>query len=152
LILQPVEDGGGEINKRQLFGLKPKLGADAGQGGFKAAISFDNLTASREPGPVRGRLQPVAHFANRLFRVAAVDANVLTGDVGDKLPVSVLLAIENDSALLTLVGSSKALAAEKQSEFQRHVEPGQTGCVIERNCGKVVDTESALLDDALNLR
>jgi hypothetical protein len=78
--------------------------------------------------------------------------DVLPGDVRDKDTITVRFAVENQCPLPALLGRSEALAPEKQSEFQRHVEPGKARYRIERGRRQIVDSEPALLDDAFNLR
>jgi hypothetical protein len=74
-------------------------------------------------------------------------SNILARNVRNKLLKSVSFAIKNQARLPTLQGDSAPFDAEKHSQLQRHVEPGQSIDAVEFRSGKIVDAESALFND-----
>lgn len=52
-------------------------------------------------------------------------ANILTRDIGNELPVSVLLGVKDESAFPVLVAGTIAFTTEEQAKLQRHVKSGQ---------------------------
>jgi hypothetical protein len=97
-------------------------------------------------------MNPISDRADRAFGVSAVWPNVLPRDVGDELPVAVLIGVEDQRALPVLVFRSIPLTAEEQPEFQRHIKPRQVRGWIQSYSREVIDSEAALFNHALDLR
>lgn len=72
--------------------------------------------------------------------------NILPGYIRNKLPVSVLFAVQYESSFFALIPQSKPPATEEQAEFQRHVKAREIRGGVERDGGEVIDSEPALLD------
>ena len=77
--------------------------------------------------------------------------DILTGDVRYELSVTVRITIEDEGTLPALVGWPVSLAAEKQSEFQRHVKAGQTSDGVQGHCRQIIYSKPALVNYPLDL-
>lgn len=89
---------------------------------------------------------------NRILWIASVRADILTGDVGKKITVSVSVAVQNEAALFPLVRGTISPASEKKPEFQRHVEARKARVLVNRYRGEVVYAVAADLNYSLNLK
>jgi hypothetical protein len=96
------------------------------------------------------RPEPVAYLSYAAFRVSSMRAYILTGYVGNECAISVRLAVENQRPLLTLIGRAEPLAPEEKPEFKRHIEARQSRGGVQRDRGEIVNSEPALLDNALD--
>jgi len=67
-------------------------------------------------------------------------ANVMPGNVGNKIPVTVTFSVKNQAAFLLLVAWSKALASKKKPQFKGHIEARKTSGRIQFHRGKIVDS------------
>jgi hypothetical protein len=77
--------------------------------------------------------------------------NILPGNVRNEVSVSVLFAVQYQGSLFALVLRSKPPAPEEQAEFQRHIKTRKICDRVERDGGKVIDSEPTLLDHPLDL-
>jgi hypothetical protein len=75
--------------------------------------------------------QPVTHSAYGVTGVVVVRANVLTGNVGTKIPIAVTITIEDKTTLFSVVWRSVSLCTKKKSQLQWHVEARKLGVSIE---------------------
>ncbi len=85
--------------------------------------------------------KPRAGLVTCCSGIASVSADILPCDVGENALVSESLSIENRANLMTGPSGAKPVCSEKQTKFERHVEPRET--VIELHVGDVMDAEMA---------
>ena len=69
-------------------------------------------------------------------------------EIGNEPLIAVGLDVQDEQSLTLLPGAAVAFRAQKHAEFQRHVEPWQTGLGVEFSSREVVDAEPALLNQA----
>src|SRR5262249_32953294 len=89
----------------------------------------------------------MTHLSNQYLRTAVVTANVLTGNVGKELLVSVTLSIQDQNHLLRLAPMPAVLESDKHTEFIWHVESGQL-VGAEFSARQVMDAETGIADDS----
>lgn len=76
-----------------------------------------------------------------------MSGNILTRDVRAKLGVAVSLTVENEAILSALSAGAILLGAQEEAQFERHVEPRESGDGIELSPREVVDAELTLSND-----
>lgn len=77
--------------------------------------------------------------------------NILPGNVGNELSISVLFAVQDQGPLFALVLRSKPPAPEEQAEFQGHIKARKICDGVEGDGGKVIDSKPTLLDHPFDL-
>ena len=97
--------------------------AHGGEHGYETCVVFLDGGTAGEDTSLGG--EPVADFHDGSVGIGAVGVDVLAGDVGDEVAVTVRFAVEDQQGFAALGGRAVALASEEQSEFERHVEAGQ---------------------------
>jgi len=78
--------------------------------------------------------------------------NILTGKIGDKLPITISVDVQNQAHLLPLSIATEPLAPQEEPQFQRHVEARQVRSGVQLYCGEIVYAELAFLHDSLDFR
>ena len=72
--------------------------------------------------------------------------DILSTDVRNVFLKPMLLHFENQKRLPAMCGAER-LAPQVDTEFQRHVKSRKAGNYIQCDCGQIVDSESAFLND-----
>lgn len=119
--LKPEGDHLREVGKGEAVFLPLQSRAQARKFSAKLSVPFRNRLTSRKSLASRSGTKPVAYLCNSLFRLSAVGVNILPRYVGQKGTVAVLIAIENQAALLSLGGFSETFSSEEQAQLQRHI-------------------------------
>lgn len=88
-----------------------------------AAVYVSIHPASSIVVPVRG--QPISNTTNHRFNVVVMGCDVLTTDIRNKFPISVLFNIENLAQLCFVRLISEFLCTKVYPEFQWHIETGK---------------------------
>ena len=81
----------------------------------------------------------------------AVCLDILSGDVGAELLISVRCAIQNERALGLLIRIAEFFSAQEQAELERHVEPREAGDAIELDPRDVMNRVLGTADDPYDL-
>jgi len=97
-----------------------------------------------------GGPQPIPNLADDGVGGCPMNPAVLSGNVRQAFLRGVRLALENHTLLVTLTGP-EPLRAEKQAQFERHVEAGHARGRIKARVGEIVDGPSAAPHDADDL-
>jgi hypothetical protein len=74
--------------------------------------------------------------------------NILPGNIRDGSAVTKRLAVKDQASFFPLSNTAKDLTSKIQPQFQRHVKTRQFGSCSEADGRDVVDSVSALLNDA----
>jgi hypothetical protein len=84
-----------------------------------------NLRTTRKRCSTGCNREPIADLDNRLTRISGVRVNVLARNIGDEIPITVALRIEDQALLSPPAPVAESPASEEQTKLQRHVEPRQ---------------------------
>jgi len=93
--------------------------------------------------------EPVAHAADCLVGVVAVDLYILAADIRQDLVITMRLRIEDQGALAAVPALAEEPCAEVKTQLHSHVEAGQAAGELDAR--EVVDNPVAFADHAGNL-
>lgn len=113
-------------------------------------MDADELGPARQFSP-RDVGQPIAQFGDRAVGIAAMGVDVHARQIRDEALVAILLDVEDQRALACLVLVAEVTRAEKDAEFERHVEAGKAVRRVQFGAREIVDTVSAVLNDRIEL-
>src|ERR1051325_11017631 len=97
-----------------------------------------NLRAARQSRPFGSDTKPIAHARNRTGWVSVIGMNVLARYIRKEGAISKGIAIQDKAVLGMFSFPAISLAAQKQSQFQRHIETRQTRSRIHSYVGEIV--------------
>lgn len=149
-LLQPAHHNALEIDIRDIAHIEIELRAD----GWK--ISDKPIVQPHGPGAA-GQLatrhvrQPIADLSDCPRRIAAMGMNIHSRQVGDESLITEWLNIENQCPFELLILAPETLRAQKEPQFQGHVEARETERLVQLGPRKVVDAIPAFLDQPIQL-
>lgn len=106
--LQPFHCQADEVGEGHLGGVEFGMTTNLRQGSLEQLISSKHLGATGK-SPAGRRPQPVPDCRNGASLFAAMSLNILAGNVGHELLVSIALGVEHQARLLSLHPSAAPL-------------------------------------------
>jgi len=88
---------------------------------LKQSVPPKNITTTRNRFSAGSGIKPISYSYYGSFGLILVGTDIMTGKIGNKFLVSILLSIENEGALLLLSAISKTGSPNKNSQFKRHI-------------------------------
>ncbi len=147
---QPSDDEPLEIDVGYPGGIEFEGARQGGKFSDKSLMQTREVVAARKCPPGNGR-QPVTGRADSTRGISAMIVDVHPGEIGYEPLVAVRFDIEDQGALQFLIRTSITPRAEKNPEFQRHVEPRQACNAVQLCPGEVVYAVPACLDQTVEL-
>src|SRR5881227_1543337 len=111
---------------------------------MEPSITPSYNSASRYLHRMRRRCgEPIANSFNGFSRIPTVSCDVLTGNIGDELLITISVNIENQTSLRAVFGRAEAFCAQKESQFEWHVEAWKLGISVWFRSRNIVNAELA---------